>query len=99
MQTHELRRVSALELRTQLGLLIYEAFPCQLSSLMAFRFGIPDDVPITHAHAWLSLPAVEAISLAPILLMQVFNLDAIFAKLVGFIVTLWTKVVTQAQVK
>lgn len=58
-------------------------------------------VLIAHAHTSLSLPAVEAISLSPILFTQVPNLDTMFAKLAGFIdgVTSWTGAVTQAQVK
>ncbi|KAG8214729.1 putative thioredoxin family protein [Butyriboletus roseoflavus] len=81
-KTYELKGVNAPELRTQLDLLIYEAFP-------------------PHAHTSLSLPAVEAISLDPILFTQVPNLDAMFAKLAGFIdgVPSWTGTVTQAHVK
>lgn len=84
-----------------MDLLIYEAFPRQSSSLGGFRFSISDDLPIAHAHTSLSLPAVEAISLAPILFTQVPNLDTMFAKLAGFVdgVTSWTGTVTQTQVK
>lgn len=58
-------------------------------------------VLIAHAHTSLSLPAVEAISLNPILFTQVPNLDTMFSKLAGFIdvVTSWIGVVTQSQVK
>lgn len=47
------------------------------------------------------MPAVEAISLNPILFTQVPNLDTMCAKLAGFIdgVPSWTGTVTQAQVK
>ena len=100
-QTHELKGVNAPELKTQVDLLIYEAFPRESSSLAGFRFDVADDVPIAHAHTSLSLPAVEAISLDPILFTQVPNLDTMFAKLAGFIdgVTSWTGAVTAAQVK
>lgn len=56
---------------------------------------------IAHAHTLLSLPAIEAISLDPILSTQIPNLDIMFAKLLGFIdgVPTWTGTVTQAQVK
>ncbi|KAI9462222.1 PPPDE putative peptidase domain-containing protein [Boletus coccyginus] len=81
-KTHELKGVNAPELRTQVDLLIYEAFP-------------------PHAHTSLSLPAVEAISLAPILFTQVPKLDTMFDKLAKSVdgVTSWTGIVTQAQVK
>ena len=99
-QTHELKGVNAPELRTQVDLLIYEAFPRQSSSLSDSRV-VADDVLIAHAHTSLSLPAVEAISLQPILFRQVPNLDTMFTKLAGFIdgATSWTGAVTQAQVK
>ena len=67
--------------------------------LQSFR--IAEDVLIAHAHTSLSLPAVEVISLDPILFTQVPNLDTMFAKLTGFVdgVTSWTGAVSQAQVK
>ena len=77
-QTHELKGVNAPELKTQVDLLIYEAFPRQSSPLAGFRFGVADDVPIVHVHTSLSLPAVEAISLKPMLFRQ-GNLDTMFA--------------------
>jgi len=54
-----------------------------------------------HAHMSLSLSAVEAIQLDPILFTQIPNLDTLFTKLAGFIdgVTAWNGAVTQAQVK
>ncbi|KAF8440856.1 PPPDE putative peptidase domain-containing protein [Boletus edulis BED1] len=81
-KTHELKGVNAPELRTQVDLLIYEAFP-------------------PHAHMSLSLSALEAIPLDPILFSQIPNLDTMFTKLAGFIdgVTAWNGAVTQAQVK
>ncbi|KAG6372894.1 putative thioredoxin family protein [Boletus reticuloceps] len=100
-KTHELKGVNAPELKTQVDLLIYEAFPRQSSSQMGVRIGVADDVLIAHAHMSLSLPAVEAIPLDPILFTQVPNLDTMFTKLAGFIdgVTAWNGAVTQAQVK
>ena len=69
-QTHELKGVNAPELKMQVDLLIHEAFLRQSSSLAGFRFGVTDDVPIAHVHTSLSLLAVEAISLEPILFRQ-----------------------------
>jgi len=54
-----------------------------------------------HHHTTLSLPAVESISLNPILFTQVPKLDTLLAKLNEFIDSApsWTSPVTQAQVK
>ncbi|KAL4080944.1 PUL domain-containing protein [Scleroderma citrinum] len=81
-KTHELRGANVPELRTQVDLLIYEAFP-------------------PHPHTALSLPAVDSISLNPILFTNIPNLDTLLAKLNEFIdsVPSWTGAVTQAQVK
>ncbi|KAI6041367.1 PPPDE putative peptidase domain-containing protein [Pisolithus marmoratus] len=81
-KTHELRGANAPELRTQVDLLIYEAFP-------------------PHPHKSISLPAIESISLNPILFIQIPNLDTLLSKLNEFIdsVSTWTGVLTQAQVK
>ncbi|KAJ7707120.1 PPPDE putative peptidase domain-containing protein [Mycena metata] len=62
----EVRGANAGELRTQIDLLLFQAYP-------------------PHPHASLSLTAVKAISLAPILFTQVPALDAVFAKFVSFI--------------
>ncbi|KAI6147552.1 PPPDE putative peptidase domain-containing protein [Pisolithus thermaeus] len=80
--THELRGANAPELRTQVDLLIYEAFP-------------------PHPHKSVSLPAIDSISLKPILFTQTPNLDTLLSKLNEFIdsISPWTGVLTQAQVK
>ncbi|TBU44488.1 PPPDE putative peptidase domain-containing protein [Dichomitus squalens] len=63
---HELKGVNAPELRTQVDLLLYQAFP-------------------PHPHTKLSLPAVEALSMNPILFQQIPPLDTVSAKLVASI--------------
>ncbi|KIJ62739.1 hypothetical protein HYDPIDRAFT_30327 [Hydnomerulius pinastri MD-312] len=82
VKIHELKGVNGPELRTQVDLLIYDAFP-------------------PHPHTAISLPAIESVSLEPILFKQVPNLDTMFAKLTGSIdgVSSWTGPVTKAQVK
>ncbi|PIL22395.1 hypothetical protein GSI_15083 [Ganoderma sinense ZZ0214-1] len=63
---HEMKGVNAPELRTQIDLLLYQAFP-------------------PHPHTKLSLPAVEALSMNPILFQQVPPLDTVSNKLVASI--------------
>ncbi|KAI1793297.1 PPPDE putative peptidase domain-containing protein [Ganoderma leucocontextum] len=63
---HELKGVNAPELRTQVDLLLYQAFP-------------------PHPHTKLSLPAVEGLSMNPILFQQVPPLDTVSSKLVASI--------------
>ncbi|KAI0320158.1 PPPDE putative peptidase domain-containing protein [Amylostereum chailletii] len=65
-RTHELKGVNAPELRTQVDLLIYQAFP-------------------PHPHTSMHLPAVEALSLEPILFKQVPALDTVKKKLMSFV--------------
>ena len=83
-QTGELKGVNAPELRTQVNLLLYEAFPreCSITSslLLTNNWNIP-----AHPHTSLSLPAVEALSLNPILFSQVPALESVNAKLSSFI--------------
>ncbi|KAH7926479.1 hypothetical protein BV22DRAFT_1032860 [Leucogyrophana mollusca] len=81
-KTHEMKGVNAPELRTQVDLLIYEAFP-------------------PHPHTKLSLPAIESISLNPILFTQVPALDSVLAKFVGFIdgAPSWTGSTSKVEVK
>ncbi|VDC02435.1 unnamed protein product [Peniophora sp. CBMAI 1063] len=62
----ELKGINGPELRTQIDLLLYEAFP-------------------PHPHTKLSLPAVEKVSLSPILFAQIPNLGAVMTKLESFI--------------
>ncbi|KAJ7147552.1 PPPDE putative peptidase domain-containing protein [Mycena crocata] len=62
----ELKGADANELRTQIDLLLFQAYP-------------------PHPHSSLSLRAVEAISLKPILFTQVPTLDTVLAKLISFV--------------
>ncbi|KAJ7069916.1 DUF862-domain-containing protein [Mycena amicta] len=64
----ELKGADAGELRTQVDLLLFEAYP-------------------PHPHSTLSLPAIKALSLSPILFTQVPALDAALAKFFSFIDT------------
>jgi desumoylating isopeptidase 1 len=61
-----MKGASPTELRTQIDLLLFQAFP-------------------PHPHTKLSLPAVQKLSLNPILFTQVPALDTVSAKLVTFI--------------
>ncbi|EPQ54651.1 DUF862-domain-containing protein [Gloeophyllum trabeum ATCC 11539] len=63
---HEMKGADGPELRTQVDLLLYQAFP-------------------PHPHQSLSLPAVESLSLNPILFQQVPAFDNVLNKLNGFI--------------
>ncbi|KAG5649934.1 hypothetical protein H0H81_001408, partial [Sphagnurus paluster] len=78
----ELKGANANELRSQVDLLLFQAFP-------------------PHPHTSLSLPAVQAISLKPILFTQVPAIDAVLNKLSSFIdSTPWPSIPqTPAQVK
>ncbi|KAF8073406.1 PPPDE putative peptidase domain-containing protein [Lyophyllum atratum] len=78
----ELKGADANELRTQIDLLLYQAFP-------------------PHPHTSLSLPAVQALSLNPILFTQVPAIDTVLTKLSTFIdSTPWPSIPqTPAQVK
>ncbi|KAF8073399.1 hypothetical protein FPV67DRAFT_1650326, partial [Lyophyllum atratum] len=78
----ELKGADANELRTQIYLLLYQAFP-------------------PHPHTSLSLPAVQALSLNPILFTQVPAIDTVLTKLSTFIdSTPWPPIPqTPAQVK
>ncbi|KAJ7645496.1 PPPDE putative peptidase domain-containing protein [Mycena polygramma] len=62
----EIKGADASELRTQIDLLLFQAYPA-------------------HPHSSLSLKAVKAISLEPILFTQVPPLDTVSAKLASFI--------------
>ncbi|KAG6809885.1 hypothetical protein H0H92_014281, partial [Tricholoma furcatifolium] len=62
----ELKGANANELRTQVDLLLFQAFP-------------------PHPHTSLSLPAVQALSLNPILFTQVPAIDTVLSKLSTFI--------------
>ncbi|KAF8221391.1 DUF862-domain-containing protein [Tricholoma matsutake] len=62
----ELKGANAPELRTQVDLLLFQAYP-------------------PHPHTSLSLPAVETVSLNPILFSQVPALDTVLTKLSTFI--------------
>ncbi|KAK7469356.1 hypothetical protein VKT23_003834 [Stygiomarasmius scandens] len=62
----EMKGADANELRTQIDLLIYQAYP-------------------PHPHTSLSLPAMQALSLSPILFSQVPALDTVSNKLSSFI--------------
>ncbi|KAG7088268.1 hypothetical protein E1B28_012282 [Marasmius oreades] len=62
----EMKGADANELRTQIDLLLYQAYP-------------------PHKHTSLSLPAMQSLSLKPILFSQVPNLDAVANKLLSSI--------------
>ncbi|KAG5643058.1 hypothetical protein DXG03_001615 [Asterophora parasitica] len=78
----EMKGANASELRSQVDLLLFQAFP-------------------PHPHTSLSLPAVQALSLNPIIFSQVPVIDTVLTKLSSFIddATWPSMPATQAQVK
>ncbi|OBZ71746.1 Desumoylating isopeptidase 1 [Grifola frondosa] len=66
VHTHELKGANSAELRSQVDLLLFQAFP-------------------PHPHTSLALPAVESLSMNPILFTQVPNLDTVLTKLLSFV--------------
>lgn len=85
LQTHELKGADAGELKTQVDLLIHEAFPRKYSAHAPIR--LPADTLCfpAHPHVKLNLPVIRALSLNPILFTQVPSLDAVHSKLISFI--------------
>ncbi|TFK52400.1 DUF862-domain-containing protein [Heliocybe sulcata] len=81
-KTHEMKGADGPELRTQVDLLFYQAFP-------------------PHPHQSLSLPAVQSLSLNPILFQQVPALDSVVNKLNSSIDAsqTWPSTVTKDSVK
>ncbi|KAG6839694.1 hypothetical protein C0991_012511 [Blastosporella zonata] len=78
----ELKGANANELRSQVDLLLYQAFPrtCLHSSpnpTLTFH--------LAHPHTSLSLPAIQTLSLNPILFTQVPAIDTVLSKLSSFI--------------
>ncbi|THV03884.1 DUF862-domain-containing protein [Dendrothele bispora CBS 962.96] len=75
----EMKGADANELRTQVDLLLFQAYP-------------------PHPHTSLSLPAMQALSLSPILFSQVPALDTVFSKLSSFIDSAtWPSTASQSQ--
>ena len=86
MQIHELRGVNAPELRTQVDLLLHQAFPRKSTF-----FGSANKEPSgpdkfsAHPHVSLDLPSISSLSTEPILFAQVPALDTVHDKLVSFL--------------
>jgi hypothetical protein len=79
LKIEELKGADSNELRTQVDLLLFQAFP-RRSISPVFH---PDAVLFfikAHPHTSLSLPAIETLSLNPILFAQVPALDNVLAK-------------------
>ena len=84
VQIHELKGVNAPELRTQVDLLLYQAFPRK--SIWLCRHGlILDGFFSAHPHTSLDIPSISSLSTEPILFTQVPALDTVHDKLVSFI--------------
>jgi hypothetical protein len=82
-QIDEIKGADAAELRSQVNFLIHQAFPRECIALQTWMVLILGTV--AHSHMTLSLPAIEALSLDPILFTQVPKLDAVLTKLTSFI--------------
>ncbi|KAG6834077.1 hypothetical protein H0H93_012113, partial [Arthromyces matolae] len=79
----ELKGANANELRTQVDLLLFQAFPRRFYLFPPLN-STTNVVP-AHPHSSLSLPAVQALSLNPILFSQVPVIDTVLSKLSTFI--------------
>ena len=82
-QTHELKGVNAPELRTQIDLLLYQAFPRRLILIVR---ATSDEILMlesltVHPHLALDLPSISSLSTKPILFTQVPALDTVHDKL------------------
>jgi len=84
LQVHELKGVNAPELRSQVDLLLFQAFPCKTPQ-MDSEDAITHSCLTAHPHTALSLPAIEALSVDPILFAQVPVLNTVLTKLISFI--------------
>ena len=79
-----MRGVNAPELRTQVDILLFEAFPRELCHFLSVRH-LTQLSDSAHAHSSLSLPYLAAVSTEPIMFKTITSLDAVVAKLAHFI--------------
>lgn len=84
-QIHELKGADGSELRTQVDLLIFQAFPREHFLRLGYIVVFQHDA--AHPHSRLALPAIQALSLNSILFSQVPSLDTVLNKLISFIST------------
>jgi hypothetical protein len=80
-QIQELKGVNAPELRTQVDLLLYEAFPRRLIFWLCEQRAIV----LMHSYSSLVLPSISSASTEPILFAQVPAFDTVHDKLVSFV--------------
>ena len=85
VQIHELKGVNAPELRTQVNLLLYQAFPRRLISWLCEQRAMVLMIFKAHPHVSLDLPSISSVSTEPILFTQVPALDTVHDKLVSFV--------------
>ena len=79
-----MRGVNVPELRTQIDMLLFEAFPRELClPLPIYHLTRPPH--LAHAHSSLSLPHLEEVSTEPIMFRKIDSLDAVATKLSRFI--------------
>lgn len=79
-----MRGVNIHELKTQIDVLLFEAFPRELCVVLPVHHLIRL-AHLAHAHSSLSLPYLEAVSTEPIIFRAIGSLDAVAAKLYLFI--------------
>ena len=79
-----MRGVNVPELRTQIDVLLFEAFPRELCRFLPVRH-LTRLLHLAHAHSSLSLPYLEAVSTEPIVFKKIGSLDTVVAKLTHFI--------------
>lgn len=84
-KVHELKGADAGELKTQVELLSYQAFPREFHPTSESRYYTLSDCALAHPHASLPLRATRSLSLEPILFTQSVNFDAVQSKLFSFI--------------
>lgn len=93
-----MRGVNAPELRTQVDMLLFEAFPRELCYFLSVHH-LTHLPGLAHAHLSLSLPYLASVSTQPIMFRTVASLDAVVAKLVHFIDSSELQVEEKARIK
>ena len=79
-----MKGINVPELRTQIDVLLFEAFPRELCHLLLVHH-LTSVAGLAHAHSSLSLPCLAAVSTEPIIFRTVASLDAVATKLSHFI--------------
>lgn len=93
-----MRGVNAPELRLQIDVLLFEAFPRESCHLLPIHY-LAHLSDSAHAHSSLSLPYMAAVSAEPIMFRTIPSLDAVVTKLSHFIDSSDLRVEEKARIK